>query len=317
METRANHVLIGLFTLIVVIGAILFTLWAAKYSSERSFTEYDVIFRESVTGLINGGTVQYNGIAVGDVRQLRLDPTDPNRVVVRIRVDAATPVKVDTKAKLAFIGLTGVAQIQLTGGTAKSAKLKPKDDQHVAVIVAEQSALGKLLNSTEDITTTAADVLLRLNRMLSEDNVRRITATLDHLEAITGTVATQKQDIAELLHNARNATERLDRTLASAEGAMGKIDHSMDAVSADLPQLLSKLDQTLTQLESLSRNANGLIADNREGINSFGNQGLTQVGPALTELRALLRQLNQVSARLEENPAGFVLGRGKPKEFKP
>lgn len=317
METRANHVLIGLFTLIVALGAVLFALWAAKYSAEKSYTEYDVIFTESVTGLSTGGIVQYNGITVGDVRKLRLDPHDPNRVIARIRVAADTPVKVDTEARLAFIGLTGVAQIQLSGGLAASPALQPAGDQPVAVILAKESALGKLLSSTDDITTTAADVLLRLNRMLSEDNVRRITATLDHLETVTGTVAAQKQDISELLRNARNSTEKLDRTLASADSAMAKLDHSMNSVDANLPQLLAKVDKTLTQLEVLTRNANGLIADNREAINNFGNQGLSQVGPTLTELRSLLHQLNRATARIQENPAGFVLGRGKPEEFKP
>lgn len=193
METRANHVLIGLFTLIVAFALVLFALWAAKYSSDKSFNEYDVVFKESVTGLSTGGIVQYNGISVGDVRKLWLDPKDPNRVIVRIRVGAQTPIKTDTKAKLAFIGLTGVAQIQLSGGTAKSQPLEPTGDQRVAVIYAEESAFNKLFSSAEDITATAAEMLLRLNRMLSEENVARITATLDHLETITGTVATQRR----------------------------------------------------------------------------------------------------------------------------
>lgn len=317
METRANHVLIGLFTLIVAFALVLFALWAAKYSSDKSFNEYDVVFKESVTGLSTGGIVQYNGISVGDVRKLWLDPKDPNRVIVRIRVGAQTPIKTDTKAKLAFIGLTGVAQIQLSGGTAKSQPLEPTGDQRVAVIYAEESAFNKLFSSAEDITATAAEMLLRLNRMLSEENVARITATLDHLETITGTVATQKKDITDILENARVATERLDRTLASAEGAMGKVDTTMVSVQRDLPEVLAKLDRTLTQFEQLGQNANGVLTDNKDGINSLGNDGLTQIGPTLAELRVLIRQLNQLSTRLENNPAGFILGRGKPKEFKP
>jgi phospholipid/cholesterol/gamma-HCH transport system substrate-binding protein len=317
METRANHVLIGLFTLLVAFGLVLFALWAAKYSSDKNFNEYDVVFKESVTGLGNGGIVQYNGIAVGEVRKLWLDPKDPNRVIVRIRVGAETPVKVDTKAKLAFIGLTGVAQIQLSGGSGKSADLKPIGDQRIAVIHAEESALNKLFNSAEDITTTAAEMLLRLNRMLSEENVARITATLDHLESITGTVDAQKKDIAEILRNARDATAKLDRTLANAEGAMGKVDATMVSVQKDLPVVLAKLDKTLSEFEALGRNANGLLVDNRDGINSLGRDGLTQIGPTLSELRGLVRQLNKLSARLEHNPAGFILGRGKPEEFTP
>lgn len=317
METRANHVLIGLFTLLVAFGLVLFALWAAKYSSDKNFNEYDVVFRESVTGLGTGGVVQYNGIAVGEVRKLWLDPKDPNRVYVRIRVGAETPVKVDTKAKLAFIGLTGVAQIQLSGGSGKSADLKPVGDQRVAVIHAEESAINKLFNSAEDITTTAAEMLLRLNRMLSEENVARITATLDHIESITGTVDAQKKDIADILRSARDATAKLDRTLANAEGAVAKVDVTMVAVQKDLPVVLAKLDKALTQFEALGRNANSLIADNRDGLDSLGSDGLNQVGPALQEMRGLVRQLNRISARMERNAASFVLGRDQPQEFRP
>src|SRR5512146_3439170 len=115
METRAHHVLIGLFTIIVSLLGVLFALWAANYAANRDWDEYEVVFTEAVTGLGTGGIVQYNGINVGEVRRLSLDPKDPRKVVARIRLTAGTPVKIDTKAKLAFIGLTGVAQIQLSG----------------------------------------------------------------------------------------------------------------------------------------------------------------------------------------------------------
>ena len=104
METKANYVLIGAFTLAVAVAMLLFGLWMAKYSSDRSWQAYHVVFNEPVTGLTEGGTVQYNGIAVGTVDSLSLAPQDPRRVVARIRVSADVPVKVDTRAKLSMTG---------------------------------------------------------------------------------------------------------------------------------------------------------------------------------------------------------------------
>ncbi len=321
METRANHVLIGAFTLAVIVLSVMFALWASKYSSDRQFNEFDVVFIEAVTGLSNGSIVQYNGINVGEVRKLSLDKNDPSKVIARVRVAEGTPVKTDTKAKLAFVGLTGVAQIQFTGGKAESALLINASKEKIPVIIAEESAIAKLLNSTEDITTTAADVLIRINRMLSDANVSKISKSLDNIEQITGTVATQKQDIASLLTDARNAAAKLDSTLAKADSAMGKLDKGMDSldqnVFKELPKLVTSLEKTLSELEKLSTNANGLVDDNREQINAFANQGLTQVGPTLSELRALIKDLNRLSTRLNENPAGLVLGRNQPEEFKP
>jgi len=127
METRAHHVLIGLFTVIVVAGALLFGLFLAKSSVDREFKDYQVVFNEAVSGLSNGSSVQYSGIKVGDVISLRLDPKDPRRVLARIRLGGDTPVKEDTQAKLALTGVTGTSIIQLSGGTPQSPTLKGKD----------------------------------------------------------------------------------------------------------------------------------------------------------------------------------------------
>jgi phospholipid/cholesterol/gamma-HCH transport system substrate-binding protein len=321
METRAHHVLIGAFTLAVMALLVMFALWASKYSSEKQYQDFDVVFIEAVTGLSKGSIVQYNGIAVGDVRKLSLDKNDPSKVIARVRVDASTPVKIDTKAKLAFVGLTGVAQIQFTGGKPESPLLAAPNSQKIPVIFAEESAFAKLMNSTEDITATAADVLIRVNRMLSEENIGKISKSLDSIEQITGTVAGQKQDIASLITNARSAADKLDATLAKADSAMGKLDKGMDkmdeGVFQELPKVVASLERTLAELEKLSTNANGMVDENREQINSFTTQGLGQVGPTLVELRALIKDLNRLSNRLNENPAGLILGRNQPEEFKP
>jgi phospholipid/cholesterol/gamma-HCH transport system substrate-binding protein len=96
METKANHVLIGAFTILITIMAVFFALWAANYSSNKQWDRYEVVFSEAVTGLGTGGIVQYNGINVGEVERLRLDPQDPRKVIARFRLQADTPVKIDT-----------------------------------------------------------------------------------------------------------------------------------------------------------------------------------------------------------------------------
>ena len=123
METKANYVLIGAFTLITGLALLAFGLWAAKYSSDRTWQEYRVVFREAVTGLSVGSPVQYNGIAVGSITELNLVPDDPRQVVARIRLNSNTPVKTDTRAKLAITSLTGPSIIQLSGGTPQSPAL--------------------------------------------------------------------------------------------------------------------------------------------------------------------------------------------------
>ncbi len=314
METRANHILIGIFTLTVMTLLVGFALWAAKFASDSSWTEYDVVFSEAVTGLGIGGTVQYNGITVGEVRKLKIDPEDPNKVLVRVRIDATTPIKVDTEAKLAFVGLTGITQIQLRSFNAKSADLKPSEEIPVPRIMAKESALSKLFNSTDDITTTATNVMFRLNKAFSDENIARISKTLDNLEKISTSVAAERQDIGAIIRETRAAIAKLDSTLASTDSIAKKLDAG---VVNQLPDLISKLDKTLVQFEALARNGNRLIDSNEDAIDHFSQQGLSQVGPAITELRTLLKQLRRVASEIEQKPNALITGKSSTEEFKP
>jgi phospholipid/cholesterol/gamma-HCH transport system substrate-binding protein len=307
METKANHVLIGAFTILITILAVFFALWAANYSSNKQWDKYEVVFSEAVTGLGTGGIVQYNGINVGEVTKLRLDPKDPRKVIARIRLQADTPVKIDTKAKLAFIGLTGVAQIQLTGGLPESPRLLPTPEQPIPRIPTTPSAL-------QNLSAAADDIVERIRGILSDENVARISGTLDDIHQMSSTLAGQKEDVAALIKNLREVSVNLNKTLVKTQGSLDTIDRE---VVKNLPAMVQKLDNTLASLESASKNANGVISDNREAISSFSQNGLAQVAPTLAELRVLVRDLRRVTSRLDRNPAGYATGRTHPEEFTP
>ena len=307
METKANYVLIGAFSIVVTLFILLFALWAAKYSSERGWQDYIVIFNEPVTGLSEGSSVQYNGISVGTVKTLRLAPDDPRRVIANLRVQADTPVKSDTRAKLSITGITGTPFIQLTGGSPNSPSLTDTDRREVPIIQTEASAL-------QNIADTANRLVARLDQVLSEENVKRIANTLEHIEAMTGSVADQREDLRELIINGRKASEQLTSTLATTQGAVEDLDRE---VVAKLPALIAKLDNTLTKLDGAVGGADAMINENRGAIRNFTSDGLGQIAPTLTELRALVRDLRRISDRMDSGAADYLLGRDAPKEFEP
>ena len=307
METRANYVLIGGFTLLASIFLLLFALWAAKFSSDRNWREYQVVFSEAVTGLTEGGSVQYNGISVGTVDKLSLVPDDARKVVALLKLKADTPVKVDTRAKLSQQGITGVPFILLSGGSPQAAPLEPGPNDEIPIIRTEPSAL-------QNIADTANRLVERMDHLLSEENIRRISATLDNLEQATGSIAGQKEDIAALIVNAREVTDGLKLTVGKANGVIDGVDRNL---IARLPPLMERIDSTVAKLDSAAGNADALIAENRPAINSFANDGLAQLGPTLAELHRLIRDLRNLSDRLEDRPASYILGRDAPKEFEP
>ena len=307
METRANYVLIGAFTILATVCLLLFALWAAKFSSDRNWREYQVIFNEPVTGLTEGGGVQYNGIAVGTVDKLRLDAEDARRVIALLKVKADTPVKVDTKAKLSQQGITGVPFIQLTGGSPGAARLEPTANNEIPIIRTEPSAL-------QNIADTANKLVARLDKLLSEENIARISNTLDNLEEATSSISGKSEDISQLIVNARQLTETLNLTANNANGAIEGFDRNL---VDRLPPIMDKLDAAVAKMDSAAGNADALIAENRPAVRNFANDGLGQLGPTLSELRRLVRDLRTLSDRLENRPARFILGRDAPKEFEP
>jgi phospholipid/cholesterol/gamma-HCH transport system substrate-binding protein len=307
METKANYVLIGAFTLLVAAFLLLFALWAAKFSSDRSWSEYDVVFNEPVTGLSEGSSVLYNGIAVGTVDDLMLSPDDPRNVVARLKLRATTPVRSDTRARMSMTSLTGPPVIQLTGGSPDAPALRPRRDGEVPVIETAPSAL-------QNISDTANRLVERLDRVLSEDNVARIAATLENIEGLTGAVSAQREDLAQMIVNARLASAQLERTLATTNAAMTSLDREL---VQKLPAVIARLESTLARLDSAAQGADSILNENRAAIHSFANDGLSQLGPTLAELRALVRDLRRIGDRLDANPARYLLGRDAPREFEP
>lgn len=320
METKANYVLIGAFTLVVLLAMVVFALWVAKFSSDSNWRDYDIVFKEPVSGLSIGSPAHYNGINVGSVRELSLAPDNPSEVIARIRLKANTPVREDTRASLSFVGLTGVAFIQLSGGSLDSPPLRGKDGE-VPRIVAKTSSFQKLISSSEDVATAASQVLLRLSAMLNEDNAERVARTLDHIESLTSTLADERGELAASLRAVRAASERLPALLARGERALAHLEHAGEVIDAsliaDLPQISRDLKATLAHLARASEQAEAVLGPRGAASDALGARGVGQAGPALAELRALLRELARLSRRLEQNPAAFLLGGDDRKEFTP
>jgi phospholipid/cholesterol/gamma-HCH transport system substrate-binding protein len=138
METRANYVVIGAFTMAAVVGAFLFVMWIAGYTTPGGHRTFQVVFNGSVSGLSNGANVNFNGIKVGEVTHLTFSRSDPHQVVADIDVSADAPIDRNTKARLETAGITGAAAVALLGGSTPGAPLVGENGQG-AIIYAEQS----------------------------------------------------------------------------------------------------------------------------------------------------------------------------------
>ncbi|MBX9915075.1 MAG: MCE family protein [Pseudomonadaceae bacterium] len=312
METNARYVLIGLFSLLVAGGALLFALWLGKASFDNNYDDYEVVFHEAVTGLSIGSPVQFSGIKVGDVQRLRLDPKDSSLVLVRIRVAANTPVRTNTTAKLTLAGITGSSFIQLSSGAPGSPKLVGADNK-IPRIIAEQSSMSHLMNNGKDLLGNINDLLSNANRMLAPENAQRLSQTLENLQLATGAVAEQRNDLRQTITQLAQLSKQANQTLAQTSELLRTSNRLLDQHGS---ATLLSAQQTMAALQRSSSTIEQLLNSNQTAIGE-GLQSFQELGPALRELRETLASLKGISQRIEANPAGYLLGREQPQEFQP
>jgi phospholipid/cholesterol/gamma-HCH transport system substrate-binding protein len=179
VEIRARYVQVGAFTLAVLIAGFVFVYWLNNAGALRNRALYSVRFESSVSGLLKGSTVLFNGIRVGEVTRLDLDPTYPRRVLATIAVDRTTPVRADTFVTIDFQGLTGSPVIALVGGESK---------HQLATTEAGQPLLIADVAAGQSMSGAARDVLRRLDGILA-DNAKPLHTMISNLDTFAGALA--------------------------------------------------------------------------------------------------------------------------------
>jgi len=318
METQANYVVIGAFAFAVAIAAVLFGLFAARYATDTAWNEYQILFNESVIGLSDGSAVLYNGVDVGRVSALNLNPEDVRQVLVTVAIRAEVPVHEDTVASIRLTGLTGTAAIQLSGGSPDSPLLRP-DAEDTARIQSISSPLNRLLESSEGIVVTGNKLLSQLNALFSDGNVEHVSATLASLERISGSLAEPGGALDRLLSNTASASEALPKLLAQLSATTERLDAVVAGVDQglvqELPELKTRLGSTLANFESLSERMDSIVARNQDELSQLGAVGMREISTGMEEIRRLVRNLSNLTRRLDENPRRFLLGGEQPQEY--
>ncbi|MCB1650080.1 MAG: MCE family protein [Pseudomonadales bacterium] len=304
METRAHHILIGLFTLVAAAAALLFALWMSRSTLDSDYRLYDVLFNETVSGLSVGSSVQYSGIRIGEVERLWLDPTDPRRVWARIRVSSTAPIKVDTMARLALLNITGASSIELSQGLPTSALLQAQGG--IPIIEAEPSSLTQLRTNSEELLLSVTELLDRANALLAPENANHLSNTLANLDSFTTAMVAQQDTLRDGLAGLVEAGDSL-KTLLS------RLD---DQLSRQGEPLLASAGDTVANLARVSERLDALVNENSDAVGA-GLQSLSELAPAMQELRAILSTLSDISRRLEDDPAAFLLGTDNIQEFQP
>ncbi|HXG52311.1 MAG TPA: MlaD family protein [candidate division Zixibacteria bacterium] len=301
MEPKVSYTLVGAFVLVFGAVLIVIVLWLVKKGPQVRYRDYRAYFRESVSGLNENAAVKYKGVNVGRVKEIRLDPQDPERVRLTLEIDAGAPIKEDTVATLGSQGLTGLAFVELSGGTREAPLLEARPGEDVPVIRTRPSLFMRLDQSASTLLANLNRVAESMAELTDEEgrrSLRQIVRDVGHLAA--GLKEREKQ-LGQLFASA-------DRTLESAR-----------EVTAELPALVARVSRAVGALEEMAeqigrtgKTVDAMVAGSREDVRRFTNETLAETGVLVADLRRLTERLQRIAREVEQNPRSLLFGRRPP-----
>ena len=323
MESRVNYALVGVFVIVLTLALAAATLWLTVGAETKSYYPYRVYFSESVAGLNPQSAVTYRGVDVGQVASINLDPDNPERVEIRLDIETIAPVREDTQAKLVTQGLTGLAYVELTGGSRDSQSLVPTDDNPVPTIDTGPSLIQRLEDAFTSFTVQLDTITGRLDQLLSDDNIASIGTTLENLAAvseslsgegslnqtlanlqtITAAVASRTDTVGNALDNAAATFEASARIGEQVQPLLAQINAGVEAVQSMATSITETSAGLSTAVEQSRRDVLKLAANTTPELNSL----LSQLGRLADTLQGFVDEL-------ERNPRMLLLGRpsGRP-----
>jgi phospholipid/cholesterol/gamma-HCH transport system substrate-binding protein len=314
LEPKPNYILVGAF--VVILGAIVIAgvLWLGKTDYRGVYDRYEAYMRESVAGLSVNSTVKYRGVDVGRVKDISLSPDNPEEVKLTLDIAHGTPIKTDTIAVLETQGLTGLATINLTGGSRDAPPLEALEGQEYPVIKTGPSlffrldeAISRLL-SEKGLSKLLADLDLAAKGAadaLDEENRAALKQTIKDLSEVVQSVAAHKAQIEDSLNGAARSADNLVKVTASLNEQVPVLLARINKSAAALGAMTEDLAQT-------SKAVRTVVNESRPELQQFSRQTLPETGLLVSELRQLATTLTRVARDLEREPNSLVFGRTPP-----
>jgi phospholipid/cholesterol/gamma-HCH transport system substrate-binding protein len=319
MESRANYALVGLFTLAVIAAMFGFAYWFGSGGGGRK-QDVRVIFTGTVTGLGRGSSVLFNGLRVGEVKQIGLQPDDPRRIFGVIEVDNTTPLRVDTRARIEAQGLAGVVALQLIGGEPNAPVLQAGPGEPLPTIIAERSELQDIIETVRNVAKKADDVLGNLDELI-KDNSASISNTVRNVEKfskalgdnsgsidklmvsfgqIADTIAPLSQKLGTLSEELTSVVRSIDqKKITGIVENIDKFTAALGGSSSDVAKAVSDVASITEKLNRAADQVEGVLKAAQSFLNTQDGQGaFAEVANAAKSIRALADNLDKRTAEI-------------------
>ncbi len=303
MDDKVNYPLVGAFVLVLGAALVAAVLWlAAGLDGKQSKDRYQAVIKESVAGLNIDAPVKYLGVDVGKVSHIGIDPANSAQVRLQFLIDRGTPIKQDSEAVLKTQGLTGIAYVELSGGSAGSPPLMVRAGGPPPMIPFKMSLGARLENVVTNVLANVDRVSNNLNAVFDNDNRVALKAILADTAALTKALAAQRPVLAAALADAARTTR------LSAQAGQ-KLEPTLDRVAAGA----LAVERMAVVASSASTKAAVAADAAASGVQQVGSETLPELSRLMAELQDLAASLRRLSEQTTGNPSSLLVG-GPPRQ---
>jgi phospholipid/cholesterol/gamma-HCH transport system substrate-binding protein len=299
VEREGNYAAVGAFVLLILAMAALFVYWYAGGRDARDYVRYEIYFEGSVSGLNRGGAVRYLGVDVGRVNDIRIDKRASNRVQVIADIDRSAPVSEQTVAELSLQGVTGLLYIDLLANRGNKTLMDPVPSEQFPVIVSARSNLDVFISSLPDLVGRANALVERVGKVLSDENIAALSATLANLDKASSTLPTTMRDVNALVADLQSTSAEFRATAASVRSV------TTDA-GPQVTQAIERVRAVADNLANTSAQLDQMVAENRTDVRAFLRDGLPELQRLMRDSRAAAQEFRELSQSLKANPSQLL-----------
>jgi phospholipid/cholesterol/gamma-HCH transport system substrate-binding protein len=299
MDREANYVAVGAFVLLVLVMGTAFVFWYADRAEGQAERRYEMYFEGSVSGLTEGASVRYLGVAVGRVARIMIDPRDSGRVRIVADISAETPIREDTVARLTLQGVTGLLFIDLRPRDPGTSPRPKVAGMQFPVIPSERSEFGALVSSLPDVVAKAGEALDRINTLLSDRNIASTAAAVRYTEQATSELPTAVGEARAMFLELRAAAGEMRETATALHKWTNSSGEQITTAATSLRGVAENLQKTSARLDRI-------VATNEGHVDRFAQEGLTEFEQLVRETRHAVRSIDALTESLQRDPSRLI-----------
>lgn len=302
METRARHLAVGCFVLLLLACAFVFVLWVAKFQGRVTYSAYYARFAGSVSQLRHDTTVNFGGIPVGRVTDIQIDPEDSALARVDFIVREGTPIRVNSQATLEMQSIAGGVAMAVSRGTSDQPLLPPGSE-----VPAGASALERLTRQAPDLLAKFDRIANNLNAMLSPENQQALADTLNNLRDLSQGLKERTPAIDTFLADSDQAMKDISEAGTEFRKLATDLQKSLSPAASEARKAVDAFEKMAQSFEKTSEQMSAMVAENREPLRQFSGTALYEATDLLVQMRELVTSMTRIAQELERDPARFFL----------